>query len=323
MAVGSTDAGLWSLGLREGADAAPAERRDLLANLLGLRIVLCCAGVVVGVLFTALTGRAFSLVWGVAAVGLGLTIAMLQQAVSIHLQLDLRYPVVALLEFVKTAALAITYAVLVLVGAGLGPFYFAPAIAGLALVAATALVVPLEFFRPRFHRDSWLRMGRAVVPYAIATAVAILYFRVTQIAMEYLANDREITQYALAFRIVEVLTVIPGLVASSSLPLMARARTVGEDRLRALATSLAQTALLAGIGLATDDGGVRSDRDPRDRRGQRARPRSPCCRSSPSPLRSPFRWPSGAFCCSPASDCARSRSAAASPRPAHSPSRRG
>ena len=114
--------GLWSLGLREGTDATPAERRDLLANLLGLRIVLCLAGVVVGVLFTALTGRAFSLVWGVAAVGLGLTIAMLQQAVSIHLQLDLRYPMVALLEFVKTAALTITYAVLVLLGAGLGPF---------------------------------------------------------------------------------------------------------------------------------------------------------------------------------------------------------
>jgi O-antigen/teichoic acid export membrane protein len=251
VAVGSTDAGLWSLGLREGTDATPAERRDLLANLLGLRIVLCFAGVVVGVLFTALTGRAFSLVWGVAAVGLGLTIAMLQQAVSIHLQLDLRYPMVALLEFVKTAALTITYAVLVLLGAGLGPFYFAPAIAGVALVAATGLVVPLELFRPRFHRQSWVRMGRAVVPYAIATAVVILYFRVTQIAMEYLANDREVTEYALAFRIVEVLTVIPGLVASSALPLMARARTVGEDRLRALASSLAQTALLAGVGLAT------------------------------------------------------------------------
>ncbi|HET6172421.1 MAG TPA: polysaccharide biosynthesis C-terminal domain-containing protein [Gaiellales bacterium] len=250
VAVGSTDAGLWSLGLRQGADATPAERRDLLANLLGLRVVLCLTGVVVGVLFTALTGRAFNLVWGVGVVGIGLTIAMLQQAVSIHLQLELRYAVVAALELVKIVALTATYAVLVALGAGLGPFYFAPAVAGLALVAATALVVPLAYFRPRFHRASWIRMGRAVIPYAVATAVVILYFRVTQIAMAYLATDVETTEYALAFRVVEVLTVIPGLVASSALPLIARARTTGDERLRPLASSLAQTALLAGLGLA-------------------------------------------------------------------------
>ena len=251
VAVGSTDAGLWSLGLREGTNATAGERRDLLANLLGLRIALCLTGIVVGVLFTALTGRAFNLVWGVGAVGFGLTIAMLQQAVSIHLQLDLKYAAVAALELVKTVALTLTYAVLVVAGAGLGPFYFAPAIAGVALVAATALVVPLALFRPRFERAAWARMGRAVVPYALATAVVILYFRVTQIAMAYLATDEETTEYALAFRIVEVLTVVPGLVASSALPLIARARTMGDERLRPLANSLAQTALLAGLGLAT------------------------------------------------------------------------
>ena len=251
VAVGSTDAGLWSLGLREGTNASPEHRRDLLANLLGLRLALCLVGIAAGVLFTVLTGRASSLALGVAAVGLGLTIVMLQQAVSIHLQLDLRYAVVAALELVKTVALTLTYAVLVVLGAGLDSFYWAPAISGLALVAATAFVVPLALFRPRFHRPSWTRMARAVVPYAIATAVAILYFRVTQIAMEYLATPEETTEYALAFRVVEVLTVIPGLVAASALPLIARARTTGDERLRSLAKSLAETALLAGLGLAT------------------------------------------------------------------------
>ena len=251
VAVGSADAGLSTLGLREGANVSRQDRRDLLANLLGLRIALCSAGIVAAVAFTAVTGRSSTIVFGVAVVGAGITIAMLQQAVALHLQIDLRNAIVATLELVKTVALAATYAVLVYLGAGLRTFYFAPAIAGVALLAATTLVVPLGFFRPRFDRAAWRRMLRAVLPYAFAAAVVILYFRVTQITMEYAATAEETNEYALAFRIVEVLSVIPGLVASTALPLIARSRSAGPERLRPLASALAQTALLAGLGLAT------------------------------------------------------------------------
>ena len=251
VAVGSADAGLSTLGLREGANVSRQDRRDLLANLLGLRIALCSAGIVAAVVFTAVTGRSSTIVFGVAVVGAGITIAMLQQAVALHLQIDLRNAIVATLELVKTVALAATYAVLVYLGAGLRTFYFAPAIAGVALLAATTLVVPLGFFRPRFDGTAWRRMLRAVLPYAFAAAVVILYFRVTQITMEYAATAEETNEYALAFRIVEVLSVIPGLVASTALPLIARSRSAGPERLRPLASALAQTALLAGLGLAT------------------------------------------------------------------------
>lgn len=251
VAVGSADAGLSTLGLREGAHATRPERVDLLANLLGLRIALCSAGIVAAVLFTVITNRSSTIVFGVAVVGVGITIAMLQQAVALHLQLDLRNAIVAALELVKTVALAATYAVFVYLGAGLDTFYFAPAIAGIALLAATTLVVPLRFFRPRCNRAAWARMLRAVLPYAFAAAVVLLYFRVTQITMEFVATPEETNDYALAFRIVEVLSVIPGLVASTALPLIARSRSAGLERLRPLASALAQTALLAGIGLAT------------------------------------------------------------------------
>jgi O-antigen/teichoic acid export membrane protein len=250
VAVGSTDAGLGSYALREGANAARPERRDLLANVLGLRIALCSAGVLVGVLFAALTGRASSFVFGVGAVGVGLTIAALQQAVTIHLQLDLRNGLVAVLELVKTVALTATYAVLVILGASLTQFYLAPAIAGVAMVTATMLVMPLGLFRPRFHRASWRRVLHAVLPYALAAAISVLYFRVTQITMEYVATPVQTNEYALAFRVVEVLSVIPILVAISALPLIARTRQSGPDRLGPLASALAQTTILAGLGLA-------------------------------------------------------------------------
>jgi O-antigen/teichoic acid export membrane protein len=251
VAVGSTDAGLSNLALREGADAARTARRDLLANILGLRIALCSAGIVVGVLFATLTGRASTFVFGVAAVGVGFAIGLVQQAVTIHLQLDLRNGVVAALEFVKTAALTAAYAVFVLLGAGLTAFYFAPAIAALVMLAATTVVVPLGLFRPRFHRRSWARMLRAVLPWALAAAAVILYFRVTQITMGYVATPRQTRDYALAFRIIEALSAIPGLVGISALPLMTRAQSSGPDRLRPLTRSLAQTALVAGCFLAT------------------------------------------------------------------------
>ncbi len=251
VAVGSADAGLATFALREGASVPRTTRPEMLANILGLRLVLTVLGIAAGVLFTAFTGRTPSFIFGVAAVGFGFSLATLQQAVTIHLQLDLRNRAVASLEFVRTAALAATYAIFVLFGAGLTVFYLAPAIAGFAMLAATALVVPLTLFRPRFHRGSWLRVLRAVLPYALAAAVTILYFRVTQITMGYIASAEETNYYALAFRIVEVLTIVPLLVATSALPLIARARNAGPERLRPLARSLAQTALIAGVALAT------------------------------------------------------------------------
>jgi O-antigen/teichoic acid export membrane protein len=251
VAVGGADAGLGSFALREGANVPRTARPDLLANLLGLRIVLCVVGIAVGVLFTTVTGRTPGFIFGVAVGGAGLAMAMLQQTVTVHLQLDLRNGAVAALELVKTVALAATYAVFVFFGAGLTVFYVAPAIAGFAMLACTALVVPLALFRPSFHRGSWTRVIRAVLPYALAAAVTILYFRVTQITMGYIATARQTNEYALAFRVVEVLSVFPALVAISALPLITRARLSGPVRLRPLARSLAQTALLAGLLLAT------------------------------------------------------------------------
>ena len=219
VAVGSADAGLATFALREGASVPRTTRPEMLANILGLRLVLTVLGIAAGVLFTAFTGRTPSFIFGVAAVGFGFSLATLQQAVTIHLQLDLRNRAVASLEFVRTAALAATYAIFVLFGAGLTVFYLAPAIAGFAMLAATAFVVPLTLFRPRFHRGSWLRVLRAVLPYALAAAVeSILYFRVTQITMGYIASAEETNYYALAFRIVEVLTIVPLLVATFGPP---------------------------------------------------------------------------------------------------------
>ena len=182
VAVGSADAGLASYALREGANVPRSVRPDMLANILGLRLVLSVVGIAAGVLFTALTGRTASFIFGVAAVGAGLSLLTLQSAVVVTGP-ELRNRAVASLELVKTVALTATYGIFVLFGAGLTVFYLAPAIAGLAMLAATAFVVPPALFRPRFHRGSWSRVLRAVLPYALAAAVTILYFRVTQITM--------------------------------------------------------------------------------------------------------------------------------------------
>lgn len=254
VAVASTDGGLSALGLREGANVTRAERIDLLANVLGLRLVLCTAGMFAGAGFALATNRGASFSLGVFIVGFGSMMAMLQGALAIHLQLDLRIAAVATLELVKTVALTATYAALVLAGSGLTGFYFAPAAAGLAMLVATIPLVPRELLRPRFHRPAWKRMVRAVLPYSLAAAIAILYFRVTQIAMSYTATAVETTQYAFAFRIVEVLSVIPGLVASSALPLLSRASVSGHERFRLFVTSLSSTAVLAGMALATATG---------------------------------------------------------------------
>ena len=251
VAVASTDGGLTALGLREGANITRTERVDLLANVLGLRLVLCTIGMVAGAVFALLTNRGHAFSLGVFIVGFGLMVAMIQGSVAINLQLDLRIPAVATLELLKTIALTATYGGLVIAGASLEGFYFAPAVAGLVMLAATVPLVPRAALHPRFDRQVWARMTRSVLPYSLAAAIAILYFRVTQIAMTYIATPAETTEYAFAFRIVEVLGVIPGLVASSALPLLSRASVRGRERFRTFSRSLSATAVLAGLTLAT------------------------------------------------------------------------
>ena len=66
-----TDAGLTAVGSRELAVLPPSQRPELLRSLVGLRILLTVAGVLVAVAFAAVVGYPGVVVAGTALAGLG------------------------------------------------------------------------------------------------------------------------------------------------------------------------------------------------------------------------------------------------------------
>jgi O-antigen/teichoic acid export membrane protein len=248
---GVTEAGLTNLGVREFSVLGRQERESFLRNLVGLRYVLTTLGVAVAVLVTGLT-QSHSQIWqGCTIAGAGLLAGITQQSFMIPLSAQLRLGWVSGLELLRQTAMTVMIVALVLAGAGLLPF-FGASVVGPLVVLAVALVVIRRYvlLRPSFHVGVWKRILRETLPYAAASAVGLIYFRLAVILMSYIASGEETGYYSAAFRIVEVIGVIPWLVVSSALPILARAATTDEDRLGYALQRLFDVSVLVGAGIA-------------------------------------------------------------------------
>src|SRR4051812_23508299 len=98
---GLTDVGLTSIGVRELAVREGDDRRRLVRNMLGLRLVLTSLGVGAAVVFAAAAGYESALVAGTALAGAGLVIQNLQSTLGVSLMVDLRLGWVTLLELIR------------------------------------------------------------------------------------------------------------------------------------------------------------------------------------------------------------------------------
>jgi O-antigen/teichoic acid export membrane protein len=106
--------------------------------------------------------------------------------------------------------------------------------------------------RPGFAADTalWRSLLRDTLVYGAANALGVVYFQIAVIAMSVLSTDRETSYYALAFRVLELVNVVPFLLATSAFPLLARAAGRDADRLRYALGRMFDVALIVG-GLAT------------------------------------------------------------------------
>ncbi|MEA2397412.1 MAG: hypothetical protein QOK25_968, partial [Thermoleophilaceae bacterium] len=221
---GATEAGLTQLGVREYSLLHGAEREHYLRNIAGLRFVLTAAGVALAVALTAVTGAQRAVVEGTAIAGLGLLLGLTQQTYAIPLTAHLRLGWVSALELLKQTVLTSLIVAFVVIGTGLQPFFVASVGAGLAVLAVTLALIRREAsLRPGADLAVWRRVLRDVLPYAVAAAVGLVYFRLAVVLLSYVASPRETGIYSTAFRVVEVIGVIPWLVVSSGFPILARA----------------------------------------------------------------------------------------------------
>jgi O-antigen/teichoic acid export membrane protein len=251
VALGTVDAGLVSLGLREYAIGDIASRTRLMRNLLGFRICLGLLGVVAATLFAVVSGRSNQIIVGTAFMTSAGAVAMAQQAFTIPLSAELRNGVVAMLDLLKNVVVAAGNILLVILSAGLTWFY-AMALASSAAVLGVSVpfVSNAKHLRPSYDRSEWKRLSRTMLPYAAATAVSILYFRVALVAMDFVASKAATSRFALSFRIIEAASYIPWLGAATALPVMSRAAALDRKRLADLAKIMYETAVAAGLGVA-------------------------------------------------------------------------
>jgi len=243
---GLTDAGLTAVGGRDLAVRPPGEgRRRLLANLLGLRLVLTPLGVLVAFVFAIAAGYDRSLVLGTALAGIGLVLISCQSTMTLPLSVDLRIGRLTATEVIKQAAMLLSIVLLVAAGAGLSPFFAVSIAVGLVALVVTRPLVGRSFvWRPAFDRAEWRTLIHEALPLAAAVVVGVLYFRLLIVLMSLLATDVATGLFATSFRVTEILYSVATLAVTVALPVLAVA-AAERARLRYMLQRMIEVSVIA------------------------------------------------------------------------------
>jgi O-antigen/teichoic acid export membrane protein len=231
LAGGVTDLGLGAIGVRELSTLSRAAGQAFFRNLIGLRLVFTLGAGTFACAFALLSGYSSRLVIGTLLASGGFALAGLGTSYSLPLLADLRLGWVTAVELLRQLGTSVTIVILVLLGASLLPFWAATVPAGIiALVVSALLIRRSEPLLPAFDLSIWGALARRTLPYSVATAVGIVYFRLAILILSHVTTAQQTGYYGASFRIIEVLFVAPQLIVGSMLPIFARAAR--DDRAR-------------------------------------------------------------------------------------------
>jgi O-antigen/teichoic acid export membrane protein len=247
---GLTDVGLLFIAVREWATRAGEDRAHLMRTLLGLRLELSAAGVVLGAGFALLAGYSGALVLGTIIAGCGMVLQATASFLTVALQGELRFGWASIIDVARQAVAVLMIVALVVVGAGLLPFFAVTIPAGLVTLAFTAALVrgrmPLS---PRLRGAERWPLLRDTLPFAAAIAVNTIYFRVTIVVMSVIASPQQTGYFATSFRVIEVLVGVPALAIGAAFPILSRAAREDSERFIYATERILELALIVGTGL--------------------------------------------------------------------------
>jgi O-antigen/teichoic acid export membrane protein len=258
---GISDLGLSGVGIREWIRRDAGDRRALLADLLGLRLVAIGVGGVLAVALATVVGYGQTVVVGLAFALVGTAFNAAQGALTIPLIAQLRQGTVGALELLSVVVQAVLQALLALVGAGVVPIAAAMIPAGMAAVFAVVLVSRRQLPWPRFHLARLRKLLRESAAFAAAGAVSVVYLRAAVLLGPAFLSASAFGAFAVAFRAVEPLTMLPSLLTGALFPILTHAALHDRERLargydmlwRSTATlgALAAAAVIGGAPLVT------------------------------------------------------------------------
>jgi O-antigen/teichoic acid export membrane protein len=251
IAAGLSDAGLLNIGVREYSLRDGKGREYLLRNLLGIRLVVTGIGTALAVVFSTAAGYTSQMIFGTFLLGVALVVTTIQQTLGVPLSSELRLGWLSVIDLVRQLATLIGIAALVLAGAGLLPFFAVQIpVALLVFILTVVLVRGVRSLRLSFSRAEWGKLRHAVLPYAMANAVGVVYGFLAVILLSLVSTAEETGYFGAAFRVFLVLAGIPALIVTSAFPILARAARDDRARLAYANRGLWDISLIIGSGLA-------------------------------------------------------------------------
>lgn len=246
-----TDLGMSTLGLREYAQRSGADRDRFMRVLLGLRLALTCAGVVVAMVVAWALGYDHQMVIGAGLTGVGLIFAVIYATLSIPLAAEIRMGAVTGLDVARQVGVAALFVLLVVLGSNVVGFLAATIPVHLALVFITLAMVRRSVpLRPSFDRSAWLALVRPTITFALATAVGAIYVYTALVLTSLVSTKYETGLFGASFRVYVIVAAVPGVLVTTAFPLLSRAARDDRERLRYATQRLFEgTTVLGGAAL--------------------------------------------------------------------------
>lgn len=245
---GVTEAGLAAIGVRELSTLPSGMAQSFFRSLSGLRLVCISAGVLLALVYAVASGYPRIMVVGTLLAGGGFVALTAQTTYSLPLVARMQLHAVTVVEVLRQIATAALIVALVLAGAPLLPFWAATIFGSILATALGAFLIRRSMsLRPAFDRVVWRALLRRTLPYSMAAAVGVIYFRLAILIMSHVASGQQTGYYGASFRIIEVLFVVPQLIVGSTLPIFSRAARDDRSRLEYALGRTFDACLLIGV----------------------------------------------------------------------------
>jgi O-antigen/teichoic acid export membrane protein len=240
------DAGLTAVGIREYPNLSAEQRRELMRNLLGVRLVVAFSAVTVTVAILAAAGSEDVIVAGSALAGAGVVLAMIQHTFTIPLHAELRLAFATVLEVLRAALVLVGIVVLIAAGAGLVPFLGVTVPVGVVVLLVTVIALRRSVeLRPRLGQARYLL--RESIPAAAASTLSTLFYRVGVLMVSLLATATATGYFATSFRVVEAFVAVPPILVNAAYPALARFAATDRPRLVAAMQQLFDMSVILGV----------------------------------------------------------------------------
>jgi len=248
------DVGLLTVVVRE-ISRDPASTDRLVGNALVLRLVLSLALLALAALASLTLSWDTQVRVAVLIAGVPFVLGLVNSALVAVLQARLRMDRAVVADVIGRAASFAALVLVVTLDAGFYAVVATAAVGALATLLVTWAIVFREARpRPRADREVWRRLLVLALPVGAALAVSELYFRLDMLLVSVFRPYDEVGLYALSYRIVELIGILPAIVMTSVFPLLAR--YLQESRELAARTVDAAGDLFVAIGAPIAAGGL-------------------------------------------------------------------